>query len=116
MRKRILIIAALTVLFANIVHAEKLATVLKGKITASNLSNIEVIIKESDGSILDMTEVSSSGTFNLDISVMDEPSLVEVKKLILEVKDKSGRKKNFFVRKYISKFNDTVLLEPIIFE
>ncbi|MDH5601016.1 MAG: hypothetical protein OEY78_06885 [Gammaproteobacteria bacterium] len=116
MGKRILLITALTILTANIVHAEKLATVLKGKITASNLSGLEVAIKESDGSILDMTDVSSSGTFKLDISVMDMSSLVEVKKLIIEVKDKSGTKKNYFVKKYISDFNDTVSLEPIIFK
>jgi hypothetical protein len=116
MGKRILLITALTILTANFAYAEKLATVLRGKIIAANLSNIEVNIKESDGSILDMADVSSSGVFNLDISVMDTSSFSEVKKLIVEVKDKSGNKKNYLVRKYISDFNDTVQLEPIIFE
>lgn len=116
MRKRIWLIATLTILTTHIVHAEKLASVLKGKIIATNLSNIEVMVKESDGSILDMTDVSSNGVFKLDISIMDIPSLAEVKKLIVEVKDKSGTKKNYFVKKYMNDFNDTVILEPIIFE
>ena len=116
MGKRIWLIAALTILTTHIAHAEKLATVLRGKIIAANLANIEVMVKESDGSILDMTDVSSNGIFKLDISVMDTPSLVEVKKLIVEVKDKSGTKKNYFVKKYMNDFNDTVMLEPIIFE
>ena len=115
MGKRILLITVLTILTANFAYAEKLATVLRGKIIASNLSNLEVLVKESDGSILDMTDVNATGTFNLDISVMDISSLPEVIKLIVEVKDKSGMKKNFHVKKYMKDFNDTVMLEPIIF-
>ena len=116
MRKRILLIAALTLLTTHIVHAEKLATVLRGKIIAANLSELEVMVKESDGSILDMTGVTPTGIFKLDISIMDMASLAEVRKLIVEVKDKSGTKKNYFVKKYMNDFNDTVKLEPIIFE
>ena len=116
MGKRILLLAALSILILNPVHAEKLATVLRGKIIATNLPGIQVLLKESDGSILDMTNISSTGAFKLDISVMDTPSFTEVKKLIVEVKDKSGTKKNYFVKQYISDFNDTVMLEPIIFE
>ncbi|MCW9032144.1 MAG: hypothetical protein OQK58_11700, partial [Gammaproteobacteria bacterium] len=75
---------------------------------------IVVMVKESDGSILDMTNVSSTGTFNLDLTIMDTPSLTEIEKLVVEVKDKSGAKKNFLVKEYISNFNNIVLLEPII--
>jgi hypothetical protein len=114
--KRICLIAALTLFTANIVYAEQLATVLRGKIIAANLSDIEVMVKESDGSILDMTDVSSKGIFKLDISIMDMSSLAEVKKLVVEVKDKSGNKKDYFVKKYMSDFNDTVKLKPIIFK
>ena len=46
---------------------------------------------------------------------MDTPSLSEVKKLIVEVKDKSGTKKKFYVIKYLNIFGDTVLLKPITF-
>ena len=101
----------------NFLHAEKLATVLRGKIIASNLSDIQVMIKESDGSILDMTDIHSiTGDYNLDLTIMDSPSLAEVKKLIVEVKDKTGKKKNFKLNQYLVDFNDTVSLNPIILE
>lgn len=100
----------------NALHAEQLATELRGKIIAANLSDIEVFIKESDGAILDMTGISQNGTFKLDLTIMDIPSFTEVKKLIIEVKSKSGLKKNFPVKQYLSDFNDTVILNPIIIE
>ncbi len=114
MKNRILLIAALFALNVNFLYAEKLATVLKGKIIANNLSGIEVIIKESDGSILDMTDISASGFYNLDLTIMDTPSQSEVKKLIVEVKNKSGVKKNYSVSQYLNIFDDTVLLKPIV--
>lgn len=116
MGKRILLLATLIILNTNVLSSEKLASILKGKIVASNLSGIQVLIKESDGMILDMADISDTGTFNLDLTIMDTPSLSEVKKLIIEVKRKSGTKQNFQVKKYISNFNDTVLMNPIIFE
>ena len=57
----------------NALHAEQLATELRGKIIAANLSDIEVFIKESDGAILDMTGISENGTFKLDLTIMDIP-------------------------------------------
>ncbi len=117
MNKRILLVAAFFVLNSTPLYAEKLATVLRGKIIASNLSDIQVMIKESDGSILDMTDISTStGTYNLDLTIMDTPSLAEVKKLIVEVKNKSGKKRNYRVNQYMVDFNDTVSLNPIILE
>lgn len=116
MNKQLFFIAALFILNINLLHAEKLATVLRGKIIASNLSNIQVMIKESDGSILDMTDIhKTTGNFNLDLTIMDTPSLGEVKKLIVEVKSKSG-KKDFKLNQYLVEFNDTVKLNPIILE
>lgn len=112
--KRGLLIAALFVLNINFLYAEKLATVLKGQIIANNLSGIEVFIKENDGSILDMTDVSASGFYELDLTIMDTPSLLEVRKLIVEVKNKSGTKKKVYISQYLNIFDDTVLLKPIV--
>ena len=109
-----LIILALITLNINILHAEDLATVLRGAIVANNLSALEVIMKESDGSILDMTDVSETGSYNLDLTIMDTPSRSEVAKLILEVKNKSGKSEIFHIQKYITHFADTVLLKPIV--
>ena len=63
-----------------------------------------------------MTSISQNGTFILDLTIMDIPSFSEVKKLVIEVKSKSGLKKNFPVKQYLNDFNDTVLLNPIILE
>lgn len=114
MKKRTLLIAAIFVLNINFLYAEKLATVLKGQIIANNLSGIEVFIKESDGSILDMTDISASGFYELDLTIMDTPSQSEVSKLIIEVKSKSGAKKEIQLNQYLNIFDDTVLLKPIV--
>lgn len=115
MKKQVLLITSLLLFSISILYSqEKLATVLQGKIIAPNLSEIEVFIKESDGSILDMTDATAAGTFSLDLTIMDIPSLAEVKKLTLEVKSKSGFKQNFSVNQYLNEFNDTVVLNPII--
>ena len=113
MKNKILVLTALITLSTNLIAAEKLATVLRGKIISSNLSDIEVLIKERDGSILDMADLSSAGIYNLDLTIMDTPSQSEVNKLIVEVKNKSGKKKTFHVNKYINIFADTVMLKPI---
>ena len=114
MKNKFFAILTLLALSTTILHAEKLATVLRGKIIANNLSDIQVIIKESDGSILDITDISSAGIYSLDLTIMDTPSLAEVNKLIIEVKSKSGNKKFVRVSKYLSVFADTVLLKPIV--
>jgi len=114
MKKQILLITALFVLNMNLLYAEKLATILRGKVISNNLSGIEVVIKESDGSILDMTDISTSGFYNLDLTIMDTPSQSEVKKLIVEVKNKSGASMQVRVNQYMNVFDDTVLLKPII--
>lgn len=115
MKKRILVIIALFLLNMNLLYAEKLATVLRGKIIANNLSDIkQVLITESDGSILDMTDISAAGFFDLDLTIMDTPSISEVRKLIVEVKDKTGKSKKVNVSQYMNVFDDTVLLKPII--
>ena len=113
MRNKILVLTTLITLSANLIAAEKLASILSGKIISSNLSDIQVLIKESDGSILDMTDLSSNGTYNLDLTIMDTPSQTEVNKLIMEVKNKSGKNKTVHVNQYIKVFADTVMLKPI---
>ena len=81
-----------------------------------DIKDIEISsLTESDGSILDMSNISAAGIFKLDLTIMDMPSQPEVKKLILEVKNKSGAKRKFAVKKYLKTFADTVLLRPIIF-
>lgn len=114
MKNKILLVIALISLSTSVLHAENLATVLRGKIIANNFSEVQVIIKESDGSILDITDISKTGAYNLDLTIMDTPSQAEVRKLIIEVKNKSGKKKVVQVRKYIRVFADTVLLKPIL--
>lgn len=74
MKNQILAIIALITLSTTILHAEKLATVLRGKIISSNLSDIQVMIKENDGSILDIADISATGTYHLDLTIMDTPS------------------------------------------
>lgn len=116
MKRWILVIAIPFMLTLNTVHAEKLATVLSGKIVTNNPASIQVLITESDGSILDMTDLSVSGMYQLDLTIMDTPSQSEVKKLIVEVKNKTGAKRKFRVKNYLNVFDDTVLLRPIIFK
>ena len=113
MKKWILLFLAPVLFHINVLSAEQLATTLRGKIVTSNPTGMQVLITESDGSILDMSDISAKGIYHLDLTVMDEPSQAEVKKLIVEVKDKSGKKRKFLVNRYLSSFDDTVLLKPI---
>lgn len=115
MKRWILYITLPCLFIVNTAYAEKLATVMKGQIMTSNPAGIQVLVTESDGSILDMTNLSSKGIYKLDLTIMDNPSHSEVKKLFVEVKDKSGKKKRFRVIQYINVFDDTVLLRPINF-
>ena len=115
MKKWFILITIPFILTMNTAYAEKLATVLKGQIVGNNLEEIQVLVTESDGSILDMTNLTPAGIYELDLTIMDMPSHSEVKKLILEVKNKSGKKKKFPVKQYINIFGDTVLLAPISF-
>ena len=114
MKKQILLILTFFLININILYAEKLASVLKGKVISRNLSDIEVIMKESDGSILDMTDITNEGSYNLDLTIMDTPSRTEVDKLILEIKNKSGFNKKVNVKDYMKYFDETVELTPII--
>ena len=114
MRNQILTLLSIVIISINSLYAENLATVLRGKIVANNLSGIEVMIKESDGSILDMTDISKTGSYDLDLTIMDTPSRDEVVKLIVEVKSKTGKKETFHIKNYITVFADTVLLKPIV--
>lgn len=115
MKRQFLLIFTLITLHSNIVYAEQLASILQGKIIASDFSSLQAMIKESDGSILDFADISASGTFKLDLTIMDTPSEPEVKKLTLEIKSKSGLIKNYPVKQYMTGFDDTVLLKPITF-
>lgn len=115
MKKWIFLITIPFILSVNIAHAEQLATTLKGKILNNNPAEIEVFITENDGSILDMTSLSDEGIYQLDLTIMDTPSQYEVKKLILEVKSKSGVTKKYRIIRYIKSFDDVVLMRPIAF-
>ena len=115
MKNWLLLLTLNFILATGIANAETLATVLKGQIVTNNPADIQVLITESDGSILDMTNLSTAGIYKLDLTIMDMPSQSEVKKLILEVKNKTGSKRKFAVKKYLDTFADTVLLRPIIF-
>lgn len=115
MKKWFILIVMPLILTLNTAYAEQLATILKGQVVSNNLVEIQVLVTESDGSILDMTNLSAAGIYELDLTIMDMPSYSEIKKLIVEVKDKSGNKKKFPVKQYINIFDDTVLLTPIKF-
>jgi hypothetical protein len=117
MKNWLLLLTLPFILAINAVSAEPLAlaTVMKGQVVTNNPSSIQVLITERDGSILDMTNISADGVYKLDLTIMDNPSHSEVKKLIIEVKSKSGTKRKYAVKKYLNTFGDTVLLRPIIF-
>lgn len=74
-----------------------------------------MLITEKDGSILDMTNISKSGIFKLDLTIMDIPSKSEVNKLIVKIKNNSGVKKKYYVNQYLESFAATGELENIIF-
>ncbi len=114
MKKQIIFIITLFVLNTPVLYAEKLASVLSGKIISRNLAGVEIIMKESDNSILDMTDTTPTGSYKLDLTIMDTPSRTEVDKLIIEIKSKTGIKKKVNVKDYMRIFDDTVLLNPII--
>lgn len=116
MKKWIFLLTIPFILSTNTAYAEKLASVLEGKIMSKNLSEIQVLITESDGSILDMTNLSAAGVYKLDLTIMDTPSQSEVNKLILEVKNKAGTKKKYQVKQYLKVFDEKVLLRPVVFD
>lgn len=101
---------------ANSAFAEKLATVLTGQIIGSIPVDLQVFITESDGSILDMTSVSKTGTYSLDLTIMDSPSFPEVNKLILELRSKFSKKQKYYVKNYLKSFDDTVIVRAIVFK
>lgn len=114
--KNLTLLVALTFVFiSNSFAAEKLYSTLRGKIVTNNTKDIQVLVTESDGSILDMTNISSSGEYSLDLTIMDTPSLVEVNKLFVEVKSTNGSKRKYPIRKQINVSGDTVLIKPLIF-
>lgn len=116
MKKWLTLLALSFILSINSAYAVELATILRGKIVTTNPAGVQVLITEKDGSILDMTSISSAGVYNLDLTIMDTPSKSEVKELILEVKNKTGAKRKFKLNNYLLSFGDTVLLKPIIFK
>ena len=109
------ILLLLSTPYSTITAADKLATVLRGKVLMKNTADAKVFITESDGSILDMARISKDGKFQLDLTIMDTPSQEEVNKLILEVRKNKGNKKKYFLKPYIESFNDTVLLREIVY-
>lgn len=113
MSRCFLSIIAFLVLTINAFAAEPLATVMKGQVVAHNPEGLRVVVAEKDGSILDIVETNKDGVFRLDLTVMDTPSEVEVMKLNLQVRGKSGAQKSISVAKYLNIFSDTVLLRPI---
>ena len=114
MKRWILSILTLLLFATNGAHAEKLATKMKGQIVADNPAGLRVMVTESDGSILDITDATAAGLYQLDLTVMDTPSQAEVKKLFIVVRDKSGIIKKVAVESYLNIFDDTVILRPII--
>lgn len=116
MKKRLFLLLTLIMLNPNLVYAEKLASILKGKVLATSFSGLQALIKESDGSILDFADITASGTFKLDLTIMDTPSEPEVRKLTLEIKNKAGLIKKYPINQYITRFDDTVTLKPITFK
>lgn len=115
MKNLTLIVTLSLVLITNLFAADKLFSILKGKIVTNHTNDIQVVITESDGSILDMTSISKNGEYKLDLTIMDTPSLVEVKKLFVEVKNAKGKKRKYPIRQRINVSGDTILLKPLIF-
>lgn len=113
-KKWILLIVTLFIASGNIHSAEKLARMMKGQVVANNLVGLRVFVTENDGSILDMAEVTKTGVYTLDLTVMDSASQAEVKKLMVEVRNKSEIKKKVPVADYLNIYGETVLLKPII--
>jgi len=116
MKKQILLVALTFLLTSNSFCAEKLYTELRGKIITNHPNDIQVLITESDGSILDMTDITTAGTYKLDLTIMDTPSLSEVNKLIIEVKNTSGLKTKYPVKNYLNVSGETVFVKPFIFK
>ncbi len=114
MKRRILLLALSLLAVTTVTAAELMASTLKGRIITSNPKQVEVFITENDGSILDLGDIDQTGQFQLDISVMDEPSYAEVNKLFLEIREKKGPKQRFAVKQYLKRFDETVELRPIV--
>ena len=115
MRKYILLITLSFMLTSNAFCGEKLFTLLRGKIVTNQPNNIQVVLTESDGSILDIAGISTDGVYKLDLTIMDTPSLSEVKKLSIEVKNNSGSKIKYPVKEYLEVSGDIILVKPFIF-
>ena len=90
---------------------------LTGKINTSISKNgISLFLLDLDGSILDISTPKADGTFEFDVTVMDEPVYRELIKLKLRVKNKSGKVKELKIAKQIEQFVDKkVKLEPFSF-
>lgn len=113
MYRCLLSIVAFLTLITNAAGAEPLASIMKGQVVTSHPEGVRVIVAEKDGSILDIVETNKAGVFKLDLTVMDTPSESEIMKLNLQVRGKSGVKKNIPVASHVNIFSDTVLLRPI---
>lgn len=81
--------------------------VLRGNVkTILDKKNISVFLLDKDGSILDITGLDGQGNFQIDPTVMDDPSYNELIKLKLRIKDKKGNKKDIGISNNIDEFID----------
>ena len=101
---------------ASPLSAVEIASKLKGQIVANSPVGLQVLMKNSEGVILDLTDTTAGGVYILDLSIMDLANRENVSKLFIEVKDKKGKAIKVAVAEYLNIFDKMVLLKPIVFD
>ena len=80
---------------------------LSGKVkTILDKKTISVFLLDKDGSILDIAHLDKQGNYHIDPTVMDNPEYIELTKLKLLIKNKSGAKKEVKISENIDAFID----------
>ena len=113
MRSWIFSIFILFLLVPHVSTAETLATIMKGQVVADNPVGLRVMLKDSENVILDMTDTGAGGVYQLDLTVMDNPTQSDSKKLYLEVRNKNGKSTRVAIRDFLNVFDTTALMRPI---
>jgi len=113
----IIIIAVFFSGFSQSYSAGQAVEILQGKIkTILEKKSISVFLLDVDGSILDIASPDGQGNFQIDPTVLDEPTYKNLVKLSLHIKNKKGTSKKYRISNNIAEFIDNKMkLSPLIF-
>jgi hypothetical protein len=93
---------------------------MKGRVVTSTggagLAGVTVMLLDSDGAILDVTETSPDGKYVLDLGVLDEATPESVGSLYLEITIRKNSPVRIRVADILRSFSRTVQLREVTFK